>query len=245
MKRIKNNHSRILRLAILKNLKTIIRYYPKMVYMCKHPKKYTREETYAYGMRIIDYFMKESNLAIEVHGKENIPDEKGLFVCANHQEKFDAIVLWKSFPQKLGVIVDGFAARRHFIREMCKLVNSIALLKNDMKSMMIAVNQLTEELKNKINYMIFPEGRYEDDCKHLLPFSGGSFKSPLRAKSIILPVALINSNHVFEKNMPKPYVIQVHYLKPIYPAEYEKMRSLEIATMVQNRIQEVVDKFQI
>ena len=153
--------------------------------------------------------------------------------------------MWKSFPQKLGVIVDGFAARRHFIREMCKLVNSIALLKNDMKSMMVAVNQLTEELKNKINYMIFPEGRYEDDCKQLLPFSGGSFKSPLKANAIILPVALINSNHVFDKKMPKPYVIQVHYLKPLYPKDFKNMRSLEIATLVQSRIQETVDKYQI
>ena len=76
-------------------------------------------------------------------------------------------------------------------------------------------------------------------------FSGGSFKSPLKANAIILPVALINSNHVFDKKMPKPYVIQVHYLKPLYPKDFKNMRSLEIATLVQSRIQETVDKYQI
>lgn len=241
----KNNHTRILTLAILKNLKTIGKYYPKMLYMVKHPEKYTKEQMYDYAMRVINYFFIKSDLDIEVHGFENIPQEDGLYVCANHQEKFDALVLWKSFPKRLGVIVDGFAARRHFIREICKLVDSIALNKKSMRSMVVAIEQLTNDLKNKINYMIFPEGRYEKDCKQLLPFSGGSFKSPLRSDAIILPVALINSNHVFEKKMPKPYVIQVHYLKPIYPSEYKNMKSLEIANLVQSRIQETVDKFQI
>lgn len=238
------NHSRILALTIIKNMKSIFHHYPKLIYMAKHSEKYSKEECYNYLLKLINIIFRNCDVEIEVFGKEKIPNEQGLFVCANHQEKFDALALWKSFPGTLGVIVDGFASKRHFIREIFRIIPAIAMHKNNMKSMIKSIENLTDELKNKINYMIFPEGRYEIDCKQLLPFLGGCFKSPLRAQSIIQPVAIINSNHLFDKGLPKPYKIQVHYLDPIYPKDFKNLKSIELANLVQQKIQETVDKFQ-
>lgn len=238
------NHSRILAITLFKNIKTIMYYYPKLTKMAKHPEKYDFKKRYDYLLKMINRVFKCCDLQIKVFGLDNIPKEDGLFVCANHQEKFDALVLWNSFPRTLGVIADGFASRRHFIREIMKIVPSIKMHKNSMKSMVKSIETLTEELQNKVNYMIFPEGKYEIDCKKLLPFLGGCFKSPLRAKAIIQPVAIINSNHLFDKDLKKPYEIQVHYLKPIYPSEFKDMKSLDLANLVQDKIQKAVDKYQ-
>lgn len=245
MLKFKTNHSRILFWILIKNMKAIFMYYPKMRRMARHPERYTEEEKHEYVTFIVDTIIKNCELDIEVHGVENIPEQNGVLICPNHQEKTDILVIYKSMPRKIGYVIDSFAAKRHFCREICILNPSITMPKNSMKGMIKAIEKLTDELKLKKDYVIFPEGRYAIDCKHLLPFLGGTFKSALRSKAPVVPTAIINSNHVFDKGAPKPYKIQVYYLKPIMPEEYENMKTVDLANLVQSRIQEVVDQYQL
>ena len=71
-------------------------------------------------------------------------------------------------------------------------------------------------------------------------FKGGSFKSAMRAKAPIVPVALIDSYVPFDRNTIRKTTVQVHYLKPMYYEEYKDMKSTEIAAEVQHRIEEVI-----
>lgn len=212
--------------------------------MARNPEKYTEKQLTDYVDLVVDTIIKNCNIQIEVHGVENIPAEKGVLICPNHQEKSDILVIWKSMPRHIGFVIDAFAAKRHFCREICRMVPSIAMPKTSMKGMIKAIEKLTEELKEKKDYLIFPEGRYATDCKHLLPFLGGTFKSALRSHVPIVPTAIINSNHVFDRGAPKPYVIDVFYLPPIMPEEYKDMKTIDLANLVQNKVQEVVDKYQ-
>lgn len=244
MFRFKTNHSRILFWILIKNIKAIIQLYPKMRKMARNPENYTEEELSGYVDVVVDALIKNCNIQIEVHGTENIPTDTNVLVCPNHQEKSDILVIWKSMPRTIGFVIDSFAAKRHFCREICRMVPSIAMPKTSMKGMIKAIEKLTQELKDKKDYVIFPEGKYAPDCKHLLPFLGGTFKSVLRSHVPVVPTAIINSNHLFDKGAPKPYVIDVFYLPPIMPEEYKDMKSVELANLVQQRVQEVVDKYQ-
>lgn len=245
MAMFKSNHTRILFWMLIKNTKSIFQMYPKMRKMARHPENYTEEEHVAYVDLVVDTIIKNCDIELDIHGTENIPKETGVLICPNHQEKSDILVIWKSMPRKIGFVIDSFAAKRHFCREICKMIPSIAMPKTSMKGMIKAIEKLTEELKQKKDYLIFPEGRYAVDCKHLLPFLGGTFKSAMRSQAPVVPTAIINSNHVFDKGAPKPYVLQVYYLKPIMPEEYKNMKTVELANLVQSRIQEVVDKYQL
>lgn len=242
--KFKTNHSRILFLIILKNLKTIADLYPKMRRMARKPQNYTQEEHTGHIDKIVKKILKRSEIQIDVHGQENIPQEKGVLVCPNHQDKADMMVIWNTMPRPVGIVIDSFAAKRHFCRELCKMVPSVVMPKKSMRGQIKAIGELTEYLKQKKDFLVFPEGRYELDCKHLLPFLGGTFKSAMRTKAPIVPVAIINCNHIFDKGAKKPYIIQVHYLKPIFAEEYKDMNTIELAELVQSKIQEVVDKYQ-
>lgn len=240
-----NNRSfSILFKAISRNFLNIMIYYPKMVYMSNHPEKYTRDQQYAYCLKMIKFLIDSSGVKVEAFGLENIPSDDGFYLCSNHQEKFDPLAIWYTFPRHIGVILDDKACHRPFIREVCKLISSKRLHNEDMHSIMSVFSEITDDLKNKNNFMVFPEGGYEVETKILSEFKAGCFKSPQRAKCKILPVAIVDSYCIFDKGFKTSRPIQIHYLKPIEPEEYADLKTNEIAELVKSRIKTELDIYQ-
>lgn len=240
----KNRSFSIIFKAVSKNFLNIMVHYPKMIYMSNHPEKYSTDEQYRYCVKLIRLLIDTCNVKIEVHGLENIPKEDGFYLCSNHQEKFDPLAIWYAFPRQIGVILNDEATHRPFIREVCKLIKSQKLKNGDVHALIQCFSNITKDLTNKLNYMIFPEGWYESDYTQLSEFRSGCFKSPQRARCTILPVALIDSYKIFDKGYKSSYPIQVHFLEPITPEEYANFKTNEIATLVQERIQKVVTEYQ-
>ena len=56
-------------------------------------------------------------------------------------------------------------------------------------------------------------------------------------------MALIDSYKVFNSFYLKKITTQVHYLQPLYYDEYKDMKTAEVAAIVQNRIQAVIDQY--
>ena len=71
-------------------------------------------------------------------------------------------------------------------------------------------------------------------------FKGGSFKSAMNARCPIVPVALIDSFKAFDTKSIKKLTVQIHYMKPLYYEDYKGMKSVEIAELVHDRIQELI-----
>ena len=72
-------------------------------------------------------------------------------------------------------------------------------------------------------------------------FKGGSFKAATKARCPIVPVALIDSFKPFDTNTIKPVTVQVHFLEPLLYDDYKDMKTTEIAALVEERIQNVID----
>ena len=240
----KKRSASILFKAISRNFFRILVYYPKMVYMAFHQHKYTADQMYAYCLKMITFAVDSAGLKVQAYGLENIPEKDGFYICANHQEKYDPLAIWYCFPRQLGVILDDLATHRPFIREVCRLIKSKKLIKHNAHSIVRAYSEITKELKQGQNYMVFPEGGYEEEAGKLSEFMPGSFKSPQRAHCVILPVAIIDSYKIFDRGFHTTNPIQVHYLKPIAPEEYEGMATTEIAALVKDRIQAHLDLYQ-
>ena len=105
---------------------------------------------------------------------------------------------------------------------------------------MTVINNVIKEVKAGRNYLIFPEGTRSRKGNEMLAFHNGSFKCALKAKCPVIPVAFVNSFKVLDEKGCKPVNVQIHYLKPISPEEYEGMGTSELAAMVRSRIEEVV-----
>lgn len=220
-----------------------MRHYPRMMYVA-NSKKFTSQQKYDECIKLIKILIDTSGLKVESYGLENIPKKDGFYLCSNHQEKFDPLAIWYCFPRRVGVILDDRATHRPFISEVCKMIKSKKLHYRKMHKLLKSFDEVTEELKSGINYLVFPEGGYEQEDGKLTKFQTGCFKSPKRAKCPIVPVCVIDSFKIFDKGYRTTYPIQIHYLKPISPKEYEGLSTTEMAELVKARIQKELDKYQ-
>lgn len=108
---------------------------------------------------------------------------------------------------------------------------------------MKVIGQVTEEVKSGRNYLIFAEGTRSREGNKLLEFKGGSFKSAIKAKCPIVPVALIDSYKAFDTKSAKKLTVQVHFLEPMPYEMYKDMKSQEIAELVRRRIEKVISEY--
>ena len=72
-------------------------------------------------------------------------------------------------------------------------------------------------------------------------FDMGTFRTAIKAKCPVVPIAFIDCFKVLDQKGSKPVSVQMHYLKPISYEEYKDLKTVEVAELVKSRIQEVLD----
>ena len=87
--------------------------------------------------------------------------------------------------------------------------------REDLRQSMQVIINVTKEVKQGRNYLIFAEGTRSKNGNHPQEFKGGSFKAAMKAKCPIVPVALIDSYKSFDTGSAAPITVQVHFLKPM------------------------------
>ena len=228
--------------VILRNLHNVVFRLPRMMWMARHPERYSEQRKYKMCMSVVRMVTRGGGIRVEAYGLENIPEGPCL-VCPNHQDKYDPLAVWETYPTPINVVIDDAACHRPVIREFTTLLNSIKLEKRSLKSMYKMAGELSQRMSAGEKFILFPEGQYEEDYSTLLPFMAGCFRSALEAEVPVLPVAIINSFHIFAENRKKP-VVQIHYLPPVMPDDFKGMKTRTLSDLVRDRIQETVDLFQ-
>lgn len=114
--------------------------------------------------------------------------------------------------------------------------------RDNVRQAMQVIIDVSNEVKNGRNYLIFAEGTVQRTENRIGEFKGGSFKAATKAKCPIVPIALIDSFRPFDTNTISKVTVQVHFLKPLYYDDYKNMKTTEIASIVHDRIQDTIDK---
>ena len=134
------------------------------------------------------------------------------------------------------VVIDDAKSHGMLVKQFIDLIQGKRLVKDDLRQSAAIIKELAEETKKGRRFIIFPEGGYYKNHNAVGEFKPGCFKSAVRAKAPIVPVALIDSYRAFEEWTLKPVVTQVHFLKAIPYDEYKNMSTAEIANVVRDRI---------
>lgn len=209
---------------------------PKMAYKAKHTEKYTEEECYKYARLAIRRMMKAGHISTKKYGLENLPSEGGYMMFPNHQGKYDALGIMYAHEKPCSVVIDDAKSHGLLVKQFIDLVKGKRMVKDDLRQSVTIIKELAEDTKNGRKFIIFPEGGYYRNHNTVGAFKPGSFKSAVRAKVPIVPVALIDSYKAFEEWSLKPVETQVHFLKAISYEEYRGMTTMEIADMVRDKI---------
>lgn len=228
-------------LMVIKLLYVVPYWFIKLLHMSKSD-KYTWKEKYDFLRLICVNANRAGRVIIDVHGAENIPEEDGYIMYPNHQGLFDVLSIIESNPHPFSVVMKKEVKDVFFLKQVFAMLGAIPIDREDIRQSMQVILRVAEEVKSGRNFLIFAEGTRSRNGNELLPFKGGSFKSAMRAKAPILPVALIDSYKPFDINSIERTVVHVHYLKPIPYEEYKDMKSTEIASEVSERIKKVISE---
>ena len=226
-------------------LKNIIKIPPAWVKLCKYAKhtdEYSYEEKYKHIRYILKHVCRSGNIDLQVTGLENIPKEDGFLICGNHQGIFDIVAIVDSFERPIAAVLKKELNEIPFLKQIVQCTHSYPMDREDVRQSMKVIQNVTKELQDGRNIIIFPEGTRSKNGNQMGEFHAGSFKCATKAKAPILPFAFIDSYKVLDEDGCEPLTVQLHYLEPIYYEEYKDLKTNEIAALVKSRIEKVIEE---
>lgn len=229
-------------MMILRNFPLVPFAWCRLCWYASHVDQYPEEKRYALLKMIDRRANKGGNITIDVHGEENIPEQNGFIFYPNHQGLYDVLAIIEACPRPFSVVAKKEIGNIPFLKQVFACMKAYMLDREDVRQAMQVIIDVTKEVKKGRNYLIFAEGTRSKKGNKIGNFKGGSFKSATKAQCPIVPVALIDSFKPFDTNSIRPVTVQVHFMKPLYYEEYKNMKTTEIASIVQQRIQETIDK---
>lgn len=229
-------------LMVVRNLFLVPPMWIKLCYYASHVDKYTEEQRYKLLSYIVTKANKAGNVTIKTYGVENLPEKSGFMFFPNHQGLYDVLSIIQACPTPFSVVAKKEIGNIQFLKQVFACMKAYLINRDDVRQAMQIIIDVSKEVKNGRNYLIFAEGTRSRNGNQVQSFKGGSFKAATKAKCPIVPVALIDSFKPFDTNSTNQVTVQVHFLKPFYYDEYKDMKTTEIADSVKNQIQKVINE---
>ncbi len=223
----------------------LLRDYPTIRKYARNPEKYPLSERYA-RVRLLFRKLNLSSFHVDfyVQGEENVPEGQCLFV-GNHVSVYDPIAFVQFFERPLGFVAKKEIGSMPLVPTIAKAIDSTLIDREDLRSEILAFQRIDGLLEEHpdLSYVIYPEGtRSRKPPYDLLSFHPGSFKLATRRSIPIVPYAMFLTDRVLnQKYHYRRYPLQLVFLPPILPEEYESMDTQEIASLAQDRVQQGLD----
>ncbi len=223
---------------------SIMYFVPKMAYYARHPEKYSEQKCYELAQNVVGKVVKTSRVKTEYIGVENLPEESGYMMVANHQGKYDALGIIAGHDKPCTVLMDKERSEMFIAKQFVDLLKGQRIEKGNPRQQIRTLHNIAREVDEGRNYLIFPEGGYEDKKRDnsLEEFRYGCFMSAVKSKCPIVPVALVDSYKPFGLNSLRKVHTKVIYLPPITYEEYSHLKMSEICELVKQKIQEEIDR---
>jgi len=230
-------------MMVLKNLHVAPAAFARLWRYAAKPEQYDYQEKWDAIYYIMSRALKSSNVDLKVTGLENLPEEDGFMIYANHQGMFDVVAIAGTCKRPLGVVMKKELENVPLLKQIRLCTKSFLMDREDVRQSLEVIQNVTKEVQAGRNYVIFPEGTRSKNGNVMGEFHGGSFRCAVKAKCPIVPIAFIDSFRVLDQKGSAPLTVQMHYLKPIAYEEFAGMKAAEVAALVKQRIQEAIDQY--
>lgn len=187
-----------------------------------------------------------SGTKVTVYGIENIPTDQQFLFVGNHRSYFDILISYVASPIPLGYIAKKEMEKIPLLSTWMRSIHCLFLDRKNIKEGMKTILSGTEILKSGYSLCIFPEGTRSKETG-LLPFKEGSTKMAEKAKVPILPMALSNTDAIFEKNPHgkiKSTSVTLTFGKPVYIDQLDPDNKKFLGAYLQNQIETMLKEQQ-
>jgi 1-acyl-sn-glycerol-3-phosphate acyltransferase len=153
-------------------------------------------------------------IKLDVQGLENIPQDGGGILAANHRSTFDGFLLYSLINKKVYTFVKSDFFQNPLLCWYLKIGGGIPVKKG--ASRLSSLRDTQHILKGNNILMVFPEGRVNPGAS-LLPFQNTFIGLSLKHHVPIIPVIIIGSERALARGqwIPRPAEIQVIIKEPI------------------------------
>lgn len=230
-------------LMVLRNILFVPYWYWQLCYYAKHTDEISEEKKLDLLKKIVRHANQGGNVEIKTYGIENIPKEESFMYFPNHQGMYDVLAILDGSPRFFSVVMKKELQDNFFLKKVFQIMKAYSIDREDIRQSMKVIQQVSKDVMDGKNFLIFPEGTRSKNGNKIGEFKGGSFKSATKAKCPIVPVAIIDSYKPFDTGSIEKVVVQVHYLEPLYYEDYKMLKTTEIAEIVSERIQKTIDNF--
>lgn len=180
---------------------------------------------------------------ITVKGKERIPKDQAVLFVSNHRSYFDILTVYTTTPHLTGFIAKKEMAHIPCISHWMRYMHCLFLDRDNIREGMKTILQAIEYVKEGYSIHIAPEGTRNQGTE-MLPFKEGSFKIAEKTGCPVIPVALSNTDALFERQIPwvRGGHVIIEYGDPIYPGELSREDRKHLGTLTRDIIAEMLDR---
>jgi 1-acyl-sn-glycerol-3-phosphate acyltransferase len=180
--------------------------------------------------------MRLTGASILIEGTNNIP-EGPVVIISNHEGNFDIPVLLGSIEKPFGFISKKEVKKIPIVSQWMDVINCVFIDRSDRNKGMKAIRDGVKILKKGHSLVIFPEGTRSKGGP-VKRFKSGSFRLAIDAQVPIIPISIMGTAELFEKNnrLIKPAEIRVVIGKPIVSHMYSDRDVKELASEVRELI---------
>ena len=178
-----------------------------------------------------------AGITCEVRGLENIPKDRAVLYVGNHRSYFDIVMGYTTVPSPTGFIAKKEMIGIPLLNLWMEQMNCLFLDRANIKEGLKTILNCIATVKGGCSICIFPEGtRTPGD--EMLEFKEGSFKIAEKSGCLIIPVAITNTENVFENHIPfiKASTVVIEFGDPIDLKAMPKEERRHIGSQVQGII---------
>ncbi|MDO4960293.1 MAG: lysophospholipid acyltransferase family protein [Eubacteriales bacterium] len=197
-----------------------------------------------------ELFVAGTTLIVE--GRDNIPDDEAVLFVGNHRSYFDALATYVSMKQPTAFIAKIQLSKIPVMGQWMHMIGCLFMNRENVREGLKTINAAAEDIRQGIPVFIFPEGtrNRNEDQDIPMDFKEGSLKIAQKTNCSIIPVAIKDTEKIYEAHKPKIRVtretVRVRFMEPVsykdIPEEYKKTPAAYIRELILEANKEPIKK---
>ena len=196
---------------------------------------------YALGHGGVALALGVAGIRYKVVGRENIPADRAVVFCANHQSNVDPPVLFRALHRRLHILYKAELRKLPVLGKIFEVGGFVAVQREQRDAAFASIEKAATSIRDGNSFLIFPEGT-RSQTDELLPFKKGGLVMALSAQAPIVPVAVMGGREAMQKGSAfvRPVNVTVRIGEPVETAGMTTDDRDELISVVRARIQDLI-----
>jgi 1-acyl-sn-glycerol-3-phosphate acyltransferase len=181
-----------------------------------------------------------AGIRYRVRGRENIPADRAVVFCSNHESNVDPPVLFQALHKRLHVLFKAELTKLPILGKVMVAGGFVPVERDKREASMASIERAAESIRSGNSFLIFPEGT-RSRTTEMLPFKKGGFIMAIKAQAPIVPVAVSGGRAAMQKGswFVRPVMVDVTIGEAVETAGMTLSDRDELIEIVRTRIQEL------